>query len=66
MHAGINTRSPDYCHDRHRHRHRRDPCSARDRELLGVIDHDTLTAPMRPLTDEQKALVPDLLKTIGL
>ena len=34
--------------------------------LLGVIDHDTLTAPMRPLTDDQKALIPDLLKTIGL
>ncbi len=35
-------------------------------KLLGVIDHDTLTAPMRPRTDEQKAAIPDLLKTIGL
>ena len=35
-------------------------------KLLGIIDHDTLTAPMRPLTDEQKAQVPALLKKIGL
>ena len=35
-------------------------------KLLGVIDHDTLTAPMRPLTDEQKASIPDLLNKIGL
>ena len=34
--------------------------------LLGVIDHDTLTPPMRPLSGEQKAFIPDLLKTIGL
>ena len=35
-------------------------------KLLGVIDHDTLTAPMRPLTDEQKASIPELLKKTGL
>ena len=35
-------------------------------KLLGVIDHDTLTAPMRPLTDEQRAPLPALLNKIGL
>ena len=34
-------------------------------KLLGVIDHDTLTAPMRPLTDEQKAHLPAILKKLG-
>ena len=34
-------------------------------KLLGVIDHDTLTAPMRPLTEEQKARIPALLKKLG-
>jgi 4-hydroxy-tetrahydrodipicolinate synthase len=35
-------------------------------KLLGVIDHDTLSAPMRALTDEQKAQIPELLKKLGL
>ena len=34
-------------------------------KLLGVIDHDTLTAPLRPLTEEQKAQIPALLKKLG-
>ena len=34
-------------------------------KLLGVIDHDTLTAPLRPLTEEQKARIPALLNKLG-
>ncbi len=34
-------------------------------KLLGVIDHDTLTAPLRPLSEEQKAPIRALLRKLG-
>ena len=33
---------------------------------LGVIDHDTLTAPLRPLTAEEKQRIPPILDDLGL
>ncbi len=34
--------------------------------LMGVIDHDTVTRPLRPLTEEEKAPIPELLVDVGL
>ena len=33
---------------------------------LGVIDHDRLSRPLRPLTDEEKLPIPGILKELGL
>lgn len=35
-------------------------------KMLGIIDHDTVSAPMRPLTEEEKAHIPALLREAGL
>ena len=33
---------------------------------MGIIDHDNVTKPLRPLSDEEKQLIPTLLKETGL
>ena len=33
---------------------------------LGVIDHDHLSRPLRPLTDEEKLPIPGILRELGL
>ena len=33
---------------------------------LGVIDHDHVSRPLRSLTDDEKLLIPDILKELGL
>ena len=33
---------------------------------LGIIDHDHLSRPLRPLTDEEKLPIPGILKELGL
>ena len=35
-------------------------------KLLGVIEHDTVSAPLKPLSDEEKSHLPPLLKELGL
>ena len=35
-------------------------------KLMGIIDHDTVSAPLKPLGDEEKAQIPALLKELGL
>ena len=35
-------------------------------KLLGIIDHDTVSAPMRSLTEEEKAQIPGILREAGL
>ena len=35
-------------------------------KLLGIIEHDTVSAPLKPLSDEEKSLLPPLLKELGL
>ena len=35
-------------------------------KLMGIIEHDTVSAPFRPLSDEEKAQIPALLEEIGL
>ena len=35
-------------------------------KLLGVIEHDTVSAPLRPLSDEEKSELPVLLAQLGL
>ena len=35
-------------------------------KLLGIIEHDTVSAPLRPLSDEEKSHLPPLLKELGL
>ena len=35
-------------------------------KLLGIIEHDTASAPMRPLSDEEKSRLPPLLAQLGL
>ena len=33
---------------------------------MGIIDHDNVTKPLRPLSDEEKQSIPTILKEIGL
>lgn len=35
-------------------------------KIMGVIDHDNVTRPMRPLTDEEKQGIPAILDELGL
>lgn len=35
-------------------------------KLLGIIEHDTASAPMRPLSDEEQSRLPPLLAQLGL
>ena len=35
-------------------------------KILGIIDHDTVSAPMRSLTEEEKAQIPAILREAGL
>ena len=35
-------------------------------KLLGIIEHDTVSAPLRPLSDEEKSQIPALLEQLGL
>ena len=35
-------------------------------KIMGVLDHDTVSRPMRPLTEEEKQQIPPLLKELGL
>ena len=35
-------------------------------KVMGIIKHDTVTRPFRPLTDEEKEPVPSLLRELGL
>ena len=35
-------------------------------KIMGVLDHDTVSRPLRPFTDEEKAQLPPLLKELGL
>ena len=34
--------------------------------MLGVIDHDNLSRPLRPLTDDEKLPIPAILRELGL
>ena len=33
---------------------------------MGVIDHDTMSRPFRPLTDDEKEQIPPILEELGL
>ena len=35
-------------------------------KIMGIIEHDTVTSPMRSLTKEEKALIPPILRRAGL
>jgi dihydrodipicolinate synthase/N-acetylneuraminate lyase len=35
-------------------------------KIMGIIDHDTVTRPLRPLTHEEKNTIPELIKELGL
>lgn len=35
-------------------------------KIMGVIDHDGMTRPLRPLTDEEKKGIPPILERLGL
>lgn len=35
-------------------------------KIMGIIDHDYVTSPMRPLTNEEKAQIPPILRRAGL
>jgi len=35
-------------------------------KVMGVLDHDTVSRPLRPLTDEEKQPIPAMLKEMGL
>ena len=35
-------------------------------KILGIIEHDTMTSPLRSLTEEEKALIPPILAELGL
>ena len=35
-------------------------------KLLGIIEHDTVSAPLRPLSDEERSHLPPLLEELGL
>ena len=35
-------------------------------KMMGIIDHDTVTKPLRPLSEEEKEKIPPLLHKSGL
>jgi 4-hydroxy-tetrahydrodipicolinate synthase len=35
-------------------------------KVMGIIDHDTVTMPHRPLSEEEKAQIPVILKSVGV
>jgi 4-hydroxy-tetrahydrodipicolinate synthase len=35
-------------------------------KLMGIIEHDTVTRPLRPLTDEERQHLPAILTELGL
>lgn len=35
-------------------------------KIMGILDHDTVSRPMRPLTDEEKQGIPPILEEVGL
>jgi 4-hydroxy-tetrahydrodipicolinate synthase len=35
-------------------------------KIMGIIDYDTVTSPMRSLTEEEKAYLPGILREVGL
>jgi 4-hydroxy-tetrahydrodipicolinate synthase len=35
-------------------------------KIMGIIDYDTVTSPMRSLTEEEKAYIPGILREVGL
>ena len=35
-------------------------------KIMGIIDHDTVTRPLRPLTEEEKRQIPPILEELGL
>ena len=35
-------------------------------KIMGVIDHDTMTRPLRPLADDEKSGIPPILEELGL
>ena len=35
-------------------------------KIMGVIEHDVVTRPLRPLTDEEKQPIPGILRELGL
>ena len=35
-------------------------------KIMGVIEHDTVTRPLRPLTEEEKGPIPGILAALGL
>jgi dihydrodipicolinate synthase/N-acetylneuraminate lyase len=34
--------------------------------MMGILDHDTLTRPMRSMTQDEKGQIPPILKELGL
>ncbi len=35
-------------------------------KIMGIIDYDTVTSPMRALTEDEKAQIPEILRSVGL
>ena len=35
-------------------------------KIMGVLEHDTMTMPLRPLTEEERQPIPGILKELGL
>ena len=35
-------------------------------KLMGVLDSDTVSRPLRPLTEQEKEGIPSILKEMGL
>ena len=35
-------------------------------KIMGILEHDTLSKPFRPLTNEEKEQLPPILKELGL
>jgi len=35
-------------------------------KIMGILDSDTVTRPLRPLTDEEKQGIPGILADLGL
>ena len=35
-------------------------------KIMGVLEHDTISRPFRPLTEEEKGQLPDILTELGL
>ena len=35
-------------------------------KMMGIIDHDTMTRPLRPLTEEEKEPIPGILSELDL